>query len=162
MVNKRDLRILVELRINARAQLTNISKKTGIPISTIYDRIKNRGNDLINRHVSLINYDILGFNTRAQLCLKSNKNTKRELFEHLSKHPCVNSLCKINNGYDYMAEVVFKNVKELEEFIESLDEKNQVKNKQIYYIIDDFFREKFFSKPEHIDLIKIHSKNDKN
>jgi DNA-binding Lrp family transcriptional regulator len=161
MVNKRDLRILVELRINARAQLTEISKKTGIPISTIYDRIKNRGNDLINRHVSLINYDMLGFNTRAHICLKSNRNTKVELFEHLSKHPCVNSLYKINNGFDYMAEVVFKNVKEMEEFIESLDEKNQIKNKQVYYIIDDLFREKFFSKPEYIDLMKIQARNNK-
>ena len=46
----------------ASATLTNA---TGLPVSTIYDRLKNKPSGIITKHVSLINFDRIGFNTRA-------------------------------------------------------------------------------------------------
>jgi DNA-binding Lrp family transcriptional regulator len=154
MMNNKDIKVLVQLRKNARMQLTDISKQTGIPISTIYDRLKNKANDVIIRYVSLINFELLGFNTRAHLCLKCNKTSKKDVLGYLSKHPNVNSMYKINNGFDYMAEVVFRNVKELEEFLEKLEDEYSIKTRQIYYIIDDLVREQFFSDEIYMDLLK--------
>jgi DNA-binding Lrp family transcriptional regulator len=157
MINKKDLRILIQLRKNARMQLTDISKATSIPISTIYDRLKNKSNNVISRHASLINFEVLGFNTRAQICLKCGKSSKKNIMEFLLKHPSVNSLYKINNGYDYMVEVVFRNVKELEEFLEGMEENHSIKTKQVYYIIEDMVREHFFSEEIYLDLLKDRS-----
>jgi Lrp/AsnC family transcriptional regulator, leucine-responsive regulatory protein len=154
MYNNKDLKILVQLRKNSRAQLTDISKSTGIPISTIYDRLKNKDSNLISSNVSLINFDMLGFNTRAKICVKCPKNSKREVLEFLMKSPWINSLYKINNGYDYMIEVVCRNVKEIEEFIEILDEKYSIKSRQIFYIIEDIIREKFFSDELYMELLR--------
>lgn len=141
----KDYKILTELRKNSRAQLKEISKNTSLPISTIYDRIKNCYSNIVKKHTSILNFDQLGFNAKANICLKCNKKNKNEIFEYLRKHPNINSLLKINNGFDYMIEAIFHNVKELEEFVENLEESFSIKSKQIYYIIDEVVKENFFT-----------------
>lgn len=153
MINKKDLKILVELRKNGRAKLTDISKNTGIPISTIYDRLQNKPSGYIKKHACLVNFDRLGFNTRAQICIKCNKNSKKELKEFLSIHQNVNSLHKINNGYDFMIEAVFRNIKDMEEFKENIEEQYSIKSSQVYYIIEDIIRENFFNNEIHLNLL---------
>jgi len=141
----KDVLILTELRKNARAQLTDISKKTKIPISTIYDRLTNRSNSFILRHATLLRFDELGYNARANICIKCSKSSKKEVYENLGKHPNINSMYKINNGFDFMIEVIFKNVKDLEEFIEQLEDNYSIRQKEVYYIIDEILKENFFT-----------------
>jgi DNA-binding Lrp family transcriptional regulator len=144
-MKEKDYKILAELRKNSRAQLKEISKNTSLPISTIYERIKNNYSNIVKKHTSILNFELLGFNAKANICLKCDKKYKNELYEHLKNHPNINSLSKINNGFDCMVEAIFKNVKELEEFVENLEEKYCIKSKQIYYIIDEIVKEKFFT-----------------
>lgn len=151
--SKKDLEIIVELRKDSRSQLTTISKHTGIPISTIYDRLKNKSGALIKKNISILNFDLLGFNTTAKVCIKAGKSKKKELIEYLSKHQNVNSLFKINNGFDYLVEVIFKNVKDLEEFLEEVDEKFIIRQRVVFYVIDDIIRERFLSESVHLDLV---------
>lgn len=152
-LKEKDLQILMELRKNGRAQLTEICKNTKIPVSTIYDRIKSSSEGIISKHVTLVNFDKLGFSTRASICLKCGKNSKTHLLETMLHHQNVNSIYKINNGYDFMIEVIFKNVKELEEFVEKLDENFTIKEKAIYYVIDEIVREVFFSDHLHLSMV---------
>ena len=65
-----DLRILAHLRNNARASITGISRKTGIPVSTIFDRIRVYENQLVHKFTALIDFSKLGFNVRANIFLK--------------------------------------------------------------------------------------------
>jgi len=51
-----------------------------------------------------------------------------------------------------MIETIFKHIKELEDFIESLEEKFNIKEKQVYYLIEDIKRENFISDPETVEL----------
>jgi len=146
MKNK-DFQILTELRKNSRAQLKEISKNTTIPISTIFDRLKNGYSSIIKKHTSILNFENLGFNAKANIFLKCNKTTKSKLFNFLRTHPNTNSLYKINNGFDYMVEVIFKNVKELEEFNEEIEESYGIKSKQVYYLIDEIIKENFMTNP---------------
>jgi DNA-binding Lrp family transcriptional regulator len=150
---RKDLMILVEMRKNARAQLTEISKKTKIPISTIYDRLKNNSNGVITKNVSILNFDLLGFNTIATICLKCGKNDKKNIFEFLLNHQNINSLYKINNGFDFMFEAIFRNIKELEEFMEKIEENYVIKSKQVFYIIDFIKKEEFFSNEAYINVV---------
>ncbi len=147
-MKKKDYKILTELRKNSRAQLKEISKNTSIPISTIYDRIKNSYGNVVKKHTAILNFELLGFNAKANICLKCNKKSKQELYSHLKRHPNVNSLYKINNGYDYMVEAIFKNIKELEEFIENIEDVYGIKSKEVFYIIDEIIKENFLT--EHI------------
>jgi len=57
----------------------------------------------------------------------------------------VNNIFKINNGYDFMVEGVFRFLQDFEDFSEDLEEKFSIKEKQMYYIIEDVKREACYS-----------------
>jgi DNA-binding Lrp family transcriptional regulator len=94
----------------------------------------------------------LGFNARAKIMLKTKKEFKHDLKNYLTINQNINSIYKINNGYDYMIECIFKNMKELEDFIEAIDDKFGLEKKATYYIIDDIKREQFLSDPELLPM----------
>jgi hypothetical protein len=60
---------------------------------------------------------------------------------------------KINNGFDFLLEVVFRDISEMEDFLETVDERFKLKAKQVYYIIDDIVRENFMTQPEMIGVL---------
>lgn len=153
MITKKDLQIISNLRANSRQTLTSMSKKTKIPISTIYDRLKANEGSLIKKHTCLLDFNKLGFNTRANVLLRVDRSVREDIKEYLVKHRNVNSLAKINNNYDFLFEAVFRQIKELEEFLEQLEERFKVKSKQVFYIIEDVKREAFLADPEMLEIL---------
>lgn len=147
-MKKKDILIMSHLRRNGRESLTKLSKLTHIPVSTIFDRMKANADNLIKRHTCLIDFSKLGYGTRATIVYKIDKSVREGFREHLIKNLSVNSVYKINNGFDFMIEGVFKDIKEIEDFNEQLEEKFKIKQKQVYYIIEDIAREKFMTIPE--------------
>jgi len=152
-IKDKDLDIIVRLRQNARESLTKMSKNIQVPVSTIYDRMKEHYGELIKKHTSIIDFSVLGFNTRANICMAIEKEKKKELTEYLRKHQNINTVYKINNGYDYMIDGVFKHIKDMEEFCDNLREKFDVKEMKVYFIIDELMREEFMTKRELISLL---------
>ncbi len=144
-MNKKDLKILSELRQNARMSLTKMSKKTQIPVSTIFDRLKLNEKNIIIKHTSLLDFNKLGYNTRANITIKVNKEDKETLKQHLIRHHQINSVYKINNGFDFMVEGIFKHIIEMEDFLEQLEQKFNIIDKKSFFIIEDLKREAFMS-----------------
>ena len=126
LISKKDLLIVTHLRKNARETLTMISKKTRIPISTIYDRLRMYQGNLIKRYVSLIDFNLIGFNTRAHVMIKLDKDSRDSFKDYVIKHQNVNSVFKINNGYDFLIEGIFRHIKDLEDFLEILETKFKI------------------------------------
>ena len=153
MEKDKEYQILSMLRKNARTSLTEMSKHTRIPVSTIYDRMKVYREGLITKHTAIIDFNKIGFHTRAAVLLKCSSLAKRPLKEHLMRHHAVNNFMKINNGYDFFIEAVFKTIQELEEFMETLEVKFSVNKRETFYIVDEFKRENFLSSPE---CLKFH------
>lgn len=152
-MKKKEMLLFCLLRRNARETLTNLSRQSRIPISTIYDRIGVFRRDLLKKYTAIVDWQKLGFNTRANIVLKVNKGQKEEMREFLENHQNVNTLIKINNGYDFLVETVFKNVSDVEEFLEVLEERYVVKTKQVFYVIEDIKRESFMSDPAAAELM---------
>jgi DNA-binding Lrp family transcriptional regulator len=152
-MKSKDLLLLSNLRANSRETLTTISKRTKIPISTIFDKLKNHEKNVIQKHTTIIDFSKLGFSTRATITFKVNKKDKEILREYLVKHYNVNSLYKINNGFDFLIEGIFKNLNDFEDFLEQIDDKFRIKTKQVFYIIEDVKREDFMSDMNYVDLI---------
>ena len=153
-MDKKSLLVLTHLRQDARQGLTSISRKTSIPISTLHDRVKQFRNYFIIKHTALLDFAKLGFNARANILIRINKEEKEKLKGFLSKNHNINSFYKINNGYDFMVEVVFKYLREVEEFIENLEENFKIKSKEVFYIIDEIKREAFLSDPNLVDIMR--------
>jgi len=138
----KDFRILSNLRMNARETLANISKNTGMPISTVYDKIKRFEKDIVQKYTLLVNFNKIGYEVRVNFLLKADKQKKNELREHLKDNPKVNSVVAINNGYDFLIDAVFRNMLELQEFNEEL-ERFSIKEKKEFFIIEEIKREAF-------------------
>jgi DNA-binding Lrp family transcriptional regulator len=143
MLTDGDKKILCLLRKNSRETLTKLSRSTGIPISTIYDRIKLHNGSVIKKHTSIVDFEKLGYSARANIALKVEKADRAELTSFLLKHGNVNSAYRTANGFDFIVEAIFRNHMELNDFSEELDKNFQITQKQIYYILEDIKREEF-------------------
>lgn len=148
-----DLELLAYLRRNARIKITHLSRETELPVSTIFERLKGPIARCVNKYTCILNNSELGFNSRATIILKVDKEQKKEIGIFLEKHPNVNSLFRINNGYDYLIDVVFRQMINLEDFIEQLERKYRVKQKEVYFIIYEIKQESFLSDPESAGLV---------
>lgn len=153
MKPKNEQLLISHLRQNGRARLTTISKQTKIPVSTLFDMLKKT--EKITKQTCLADFSKFGYTVRATVILKTIPEHRDELKNSLLKNQNTNSLWKINNGFDYMTEMIFKNISELEYFIEDLEKKYKIVEKNIYYIIDDIAREIFMSNPENLKLFNL-------
>ena len=107
---------------------------------------------VVHKTISLLNFGEIGFGTRANVLLRAGKD-KEQLKRHLIDHLFVNSLYKVNNGFDYLAECVFRSMKDLESFIDHLREQFDVRGSEVYYVVDDLKREGFLADPSLVDLL---------
>ncbi|MBC8494796.1 Lrp/AsnC ligand binding domain-containing protein [archaeon] len=138
-------KILVELRKNARESITNISKKTGIPTSTVFLKIKDCEENVVRKHTTLIDYAKLGFNHWQKTAIKLSDFQNRDFEKFLLAHPNVNSVYQINTGYDYLVETVHENVKEYMNFKKEMESQFRIEEKQEFQIINDLKRENFMT-----------------
>jgi len=153
-INEKDLLIVSCLRQNARIKLTQMSRTTRIPVSTLFDKTKLYDNGLIRKYTSLVRFENLGYHAKALITLSASKKHRQELFELLNKNSNINSLYKVNNGWDYIAEVIFPGIKEVENFIEEIEEKVTLKAKKILYVIDELKKEEFLANPQKAKLLR--------
>jgi Lrp/AsnC family transcriptional regulator for asnA, asnC and gidA len=153
MLPKKDLFILTELRQNARESLTKISRKTSIPISTIYDKIRFHQGSLITKHTILIDFSKLGFNARANIMIKVDRAVREDTKQFLLNHHHINSVYKISNGFDFLVEGIFRNVKDVEDFIDTISGKFRLEQVQVHYIIEEIKKEAFMNDIKLLDII---------
>lgn len=153
MLKEKELLVISSLRKNSRQSLTDMSKAIHIPISTIFDILKMHEKSLIKKHTSLVDFSRLGFNTRAAIVIKTEKANRETLKCFLAQHPHVNSLYQTNSDYDFLIDAIFRNIKDLEKFIETIDDRFKIIEKKTYYIVDDIKGEEFFSDPNLLNII---------
>jgi DNA-binding Lrp family transcriptional regulator len=141
----KELLLISHFRSNARKNLTKISKETGIPISTIFSKLKQYEGDVIRKFTSLLDFQKLGYDMRVSILLKVDKEDRENVGNFLAKHSSVNSVFRINNTYDYLIEGIFRNMQEVHQFMEQI-EKFKILDKEQFYILDDIKREAFMEK----------------
>jgi Lrp/AsnC family leucine-responsive transcriptional regulator len=148
-----DLLIISHLRQDARISLTQMSRQTRIPVSTIFDKIRHfKETGLIKKNTSIVSFERFGYNTKALVFLSTSREERGRLIDSLKNSANVNSLFKVNNGWDFIAEVISPSFREIEEFLERLEEKVTLTKKEVFYIIEEIKREEFFSNPKQLSL----------
>ena len=144
MLRPRELKLLSCLRVDGRISLATASKQTKIPISTLFEKLKRYNTNIIRRTTILLNFEALGYGTRASIFLRTTKDHRKALEDCLNHDSHVNNLFKISNGWDYLAEGVFKDIQDLQDFLESIEEQCPVE-KQIHFILGDLKKEAFLT-----------------
>ena len=140
---KNELILLSFFRRNARAALTKVSRETGVPVSTIFDKLRRYEHSVITRHAALLDFEKLGFLTRAAILLKTSPENRIRLGAYLKTTACVNMIYRVNNGYDFLIDTIFKTVQDLETFLEHLELSHGVTEKKIHHVIEEVARENY-------------------
>jgi len=135
--------ILNELRKNARVSLLEVAKKTNIPLSTVYDKVNNYERDIIRKHTSIVDFSSIGYNARKLVVLKVCKESRQEVQNFLANHPNVNSLYRINSGYDYLIDIIAGNSGKIKDILDELSSQKGVLDMSGYDIVDELKREAF-------------------
>lgn len=149
VLNEKELLILASLRKDARKSISDISKDTNIPISTVFDKITRFEKGLIKNYSSLIDFNKIGYHARANIALKVDKENKEELLRFLLSHKNVNSIYRLHNQFDFLVECIFKTIPEVENFAEKLELDFKILDKHILHITEDIQREKFLTQEDH-------------
>jgi len=149
MLSKKDIEIISHLRNNARKKITTISRQTNIPVTTIYDKVRVHERKFIKKHTSLLDFQKMGFLATAHIAIKVEKDSREALQKFLLEKPNINSLYKTNFGTDLLAEGIFKDTAELQNFKEEIEEKFHTNEIRIFNIIEELKKEEFLTKKEH-------------
>ncbi len=143
MLSTGEMNILNQLRSNARESLTELSKKTQIPISTIYTKLVKFRNGVIRKHTSLLNFRALGYHTIALMFLSSTE--PEQLRHYLVTSAQINSVFKLNSEYQFMVEGIFEHLSDVDAFLERLETKLGRVERKLFYIVDEYQREGFMA-----------------
>jgi len=144
LVDQSDLKILDYLRRNTRETMTRISKETGIPISSVFDRLKRlEAIGVIHRYTTLLDMKKIGIHVCVIVFFKTTDVMKQSLEHWLKDNKHVNTLIRINGDWDFMAEALFNNIRALEAFTQEIREEFEGVQCSVQYILDDLKREGF-------------------
>jgi len=148
-MNDKEKKLIVELRKNSRQRINKIATLHNFPVSTMADILKRLQKKKLFHHTTKIKFEKLGFPLNIKIALKTILQERPSLEEYLQKSPNLNNLYKINDGYDYMAELVFRNHGYFQDFLEDLELKNTIIQKQVFHITRTIQEEKFLTSHEH-------------
>ncbi|MFT4309359.1 MAG: Lrp/AsnC family transcriptional regulator [Candidatus Woesearchaeota archaeon] len=144
-LSRKDILLLSHLRENSRETLTRMSRKTGVPVSTLYDRLNYHNGKLIKRFTSLIDFRILGYMIRVHMLVKVSHDSKEKMKEFLKRAYNANSVVSLNNDFDFLIDGIFKDMAELENFKEKLYSQANVERFKSFFVVDEVKSESFMA-----------------
>jgi len=119
-MDETDNKILNVLSENARTSISSISKKTGIPNSTISNRIhKLEENNIIEQYTTIFNPEKIGVNVTAIIIIQTQTEKHENVEIELPKIGQVSQVYSISGEYDILIKVWAKDLEELNEIINS-------------------------------------------
>ena len=92
---RKDILLMMYFRRNARENLTRISRYTKIPVSTIFDRLREFEKDLIKKHTTLVDFKKLGFDIKVNMLFRISRDSRDEFREFLMTNENINSIFRI-------------------------------------------------------------------
>jgi len=140
-----DRQIISLLRQDSRKRLTELSRKTGVPVSTLFTKLNKYHGTYISKFTCLLNHDKLGYSIMVKVLLRVNKTDKQKVCNFLKNTPNINSIYKLTNGYDYFVQGYFKGLLQLERFIEELETRHKILKTQVFYVVDKVKEEGFLT-----------------
>lgn len=142
----KEKKIFSLLRDNARIRLKDIAKKLHLQLDIVEKTVK--GNEKIIKHTTMLDFNKLGFPIRLFLALSVQSKHVEAIEDYLQKCPNVNSILKINNGYNFMCELFFTDIQESTRFVDSLVDRFHIFHKDEYYILKSITEQKFMTSPD--------------
>ena len=136
--DKIDIQIISELLKNADIGSSDLSKKIGIPLSTIQRRRARIENSLLKKEYNL---DFMAFGARAgDLVIDVDKGRSKEISQTLLekyKQNILSCSIRINSKHNVIAHTVYKDSRDLHNLIESIRAMEYVVNVQWSEVVEE-------------------------
>ncbi len=124
-MHNKNIKILDLLKRNSKLTTSQISKKTGIPITTVHNRIKKMEKEGIIKHYTLdLDYNKLNLPLQAHVLVTAfnttpnGKKVDQEIIaKQIKKHEHIERVQIITGGYDLLVTIRASSMKELNELI---------------------------------------------
>ena len=123
-MKRKDIALLAELRQDSRKSLTDMSFNTGMPLSTVFKRLKLVEERFVLRYVSMVDFGMAGYNVRAVFFIRARN--KKKLGDFLKCEEGLNNLYRASVEADFLAEMVFRNRLDCEDFTDRLSMQDSV------------------------------------
>mgnify|MGYP002640053672 FL=1 len=125
MLDKTDYKIINILKQDASLSTHKITKRTLIPQTTVLNRIKKlKRLGIINKFTIDLNYKKLDQKAKALMFTKVNIGKEKEQFgkigtieKTLLKHPNVLNVKRLMGEWDFVLEIVCKDIDDLNQFL---------------------------------------------
>ncbi len=135
-----DLKIISILQKDSSKPIKDISKKVGLSISPCWNRIQKLQDLGIIKHKTVIlDPEKLGYSNRVFVFIKTNQHKKKwsDTFkDYIFIQPNVIGLYRISGAYDYLIDVLAKDIKDFDLFY-----KNLIENIEIFEVSSSFVME---------------------
>jgi DNA-binding Lrp family transcriptional regulator len=124
MLSKKDMKILDVVRANCKLSTREISEKTGIPITTIHNRIKKMESDgTIKYYKAVIDNKKIGRGIQAYVSITCNYKYQNQILKQLTVMPIVEECYILTGTNDILIKVAVTDVEQLNNFVS-----NQIQN----------------------------------
>ena len=146
VLSKSDLNVLGAMRQNARETLTAVSRKTGIPISTAFDKLRSlEANGVVAKYTALLDWKQIGFCYRIILLLRVKKSQKEEVENWLEENAPVNNMMHLNGDWNLMLDLLFRNIADIESFVDAFKESFERTEIKVLYVMNNVKQEGFLT-----------------
>ena len=127
-----DIKILRMLQKDSNMSVAAIARKVGLSTSPCWKRIERlRSNKIIKSERAILDYQKLGFNIVAFVCIQSGDHSK-EWLENFSQKvtnmPEVAEFHRMAGDVDYMLKVIVQDIQRFDEFYKRLIEVGKLKD----------------------------------
>ncbi len=119
-MDENDKKILNILSQNSRISISKISKKTGIPDTTVSNRIKKlEKSNIIEKYTTIINPEAVGIKITAMIIIQTETEKHENVEEELPKLEKVSEVYSISGEYDILIKVWAHTLEELNDIVNS-------------------------------------------
>ena len=119
-IDRLDLRIIRSLSGNARKPYKTIARELDVSDATVRKRIKKMVDEgIIKQFNLLLDYHKLGRIIKAFIGLRINPQYLKGIVEHFVENPDIQVLYRTTGNVDLFIEVIFKDMEELNAFLET-------------------------------------------
>jgi DNA-binding Lrp family transcriptional regulator len=125
MIDSKDLLIINSLEKDAKASVVAIAKKTGLPATTVHNRIKKMLKDkVITGYTIKVDHKKVGKNISVYIAVtidyagfKAKNLAQFDIAKMLANFTCVEEASIITGGTDMLIKVRVNNIEELNKFV---------------------------------------------
>lgn len=138
MLKPKEQALIAELRRDGRQTLKRLARKAKLPMSTVHDKLRAwRRDKVIKRFTVEVSPVALGLHAQAMVFFRVPKPQREAFGQALATREEVERYWRVNNGFDYLAEIAAQDFLALEAFLEHLDDEYQVQAKEAHYLLEE-------------------------